>query len=305
MSFIQNLFTSRDNNAQGNTFVGQQDRIWWNPDTNAFYYSDGNTAGGIPVGTGGANIIANTITVNTITSTGGNVAVTGNLIISGNISPATAGKIGGIQPGPGVFIGNTGILTIDSANLPVSFGNFFANNNILTMVNVDEDMILVTQGNAEIQLVGNVGFYKENGLPPNVANRFARFSNDGQAEFFIPTSDPAQAAFKIIGSSTGNFSAPLNTGVMLQITGQQNDASRLYNDSVGSFSAFVGRRINGTIDSPTAVQAGDEFIRISATGYDGTTIPGTATSRIVFQAMENITPTAKGSNLSFWTFAVV
>ena len=54
MSFIQNLFTSRDNNAQGNTFVGQQDRIWWNPDTNAFYYSDGNTAGGILI-TGGSS----------------------------------------------------------------------------------------------------------------------------------------------------------------------------------------------------------------------------------------------------------
>lgn len=52
MSFIQNLFTSRDNNANGNSYVGQEDRIWWNPDTNAFYYSDGNTAGGILI-TGG------------------------------------------------------------------------------------------------------------------------------------------------------------------------------------------------------------------------------------------------------------
>jgi hypothetical protein len=54
MSFIQNLFTSRDNNANGNSYVGQQDRIWWNPDTNAFYYSDGNTAGGILI-TGGVS----------------------------------------------------------------------------------------------------------------------------------------------------------------------------------------------------------------------------------------------------------
>lgn len=52
MSFIQNLFTSRDNNANGNSYVGQEDRIWWNPDSNAFYYSDGNTAGGILI-TGG------------------------------------------------------------------------------------------------------------------------------------------------------------------------------------------------------------------------------------------------------------
>ena len=54
MSFIQNLFTSRDNNATGNTFVGQQDRIWWNPDTNAFYYSDGSTPGGVLI-TGGSS----------------------------------------------------------------------------------------------------------------------------------------------------------------------------------------------------------------------------------------------------------
>lgn len=63
MSFIQKLFTSRDNQTSnvdaetgnlGTTFVGQQDRIWWNPDTNAFYYSDGNTAGGILI-TGGAS----------------------------------------------------------------------------------------------------------------------------------------------------------------------------------------------------------------------------------------------------------
>ena len=133
MSYIQNLYTSRDNNAQGNTFVGQEGRLWWNPDTNAFYYSDGNTVGGLSVGLApGANIIANNITVNTVTSTSGTVTVTGNLTITGNISPASNVKIGGIVAGPGVVIGNTGILTIDSANLPVSFGNFFANNNILS-----------------------------------------------------------------------------------------------------------------------------------------------------------------------------
>ena len=54
MSFIQNLFTSRDNNANAETYVGQQDRIWWDPVTNAFYYSDGNTAGGILITGGGS-----------------------------------------------------------------------------------------------------------------------------------------------------------------------------------------------------------------------------------------------------------
>jgi hypothetical protein len=91
---------------------------------------------------------------------------------------------------------------------------------------------------------------------------------------------------------------------MLQITGQNNDPSRLYNDSIGSFAAFVGRRINGNVSSPTAVQAGDEIIRISATGYNGTEIPAAGSARIVFQAIENYTSTARGSNLSFWATAV-
>jgi hypothetical protein len=84
MSFIQNLFTSRDNNAQGNTYVGQQDRIWWNPDTNAFYYSDGNTAGGIPIGTASGNGVpggpTNSVQIN---AGGGNFTGTSALTWSG------------------------------------------------------------------------------------------------------------------------------------------------------------------------------------------------------------------------------
>lgn len=297
MPSLQNFYTSRDNNANANTYVGQLDRLWYNPGLNSIYVSDGVTPGGIPVGLAtAANAIFTNITVNG--------SVLGNLAITGNISPAANNKIGGIAPGPGVVIGTNGILTIDSANLPVSFGNFYANNNILSIVNVDENMILQTDGNAEIQLIGNVGFYKPDGLPPNTANRYAEFNKDGQVTFYVPVSDPASGAFKIVGSASGNFTPPLNTGVMLQITGQNNDASRLYNDSIGSFAAFVGRRINGNVSSPTAVQAGEEIIRISSTGYNGTTIPGGAGARIVFQAMENYTTANNGSNLSFWATAV-
>ena len=62
--FIQNLFTSRDNFTQGNvdeaiantaSYVGQEGRIWWNPVLNAFYYSDGNTPGGLPISSTSGN----------------------------------------------------------------------------------------------------------------------------------------------------------------------------------------------------------------------------------------------------------
>ena len=46
MSFIQNLFTSRDNNANAETYVGQQDRLWYSPNTNAIYVNSANVAGG-------------------------------------------------------------------------------------------------------------------------------------------------------------------------------------------------------------------------------------------------------------------
>ena len=51
---IQKFFTSRDNNANATTYVGQEQRLWYDPVTNAIYVSDGNTAGGIAVGSSGS-----------------------------------------------------------------------------------------------------------------------------------------------------------------------------------------------------------------------------------------------------------
>ena len=53
MQYIQKLFTSRDNGAEADSYVGQTGRIWWDPITNSFYYSDGVTPGGFPIGAGG------------------------------------------------------------------------------------------------------------------------------------------------------------------------------------------------------------------------------------------------------------
>lgn len=298
MSFIQNFFTSRDNNANTETYLGQKDRLWYNPDTNSIRISDGVTPGGLVVDLEtNANASFNTITANTGT-------INGNLIVVGNISPAANNKVGGIKPGPGVDISLDGLLTIDTANLPLSFGDFTASNNVLSIVNLDEDMILSTGGNAEIQLVGDIGFYKPDGLPPNIANRYFSATGDGQIQILVSNVDPLSAAVNIIGTTAGGFSAPVNTGVMLQLTGQANIPSRFYNDGVGGFAAFVGRRVNGTPTAPTPILAGDEIIRISSTGYNGTEIAPGGSARIVFQAMENYTPANSGSNLSFWTAAI-
>ena len=51
---IQRFFTSRDNNANAATYVGQEQRLWYDPVTNAIYVSDGSTPGGIMVSGGGS-----------------------------------------------------------------------------------------------------------------------------------------------------------------------------------------------------------------------------------------------------------
>ena len=292
MSFIQNLYTSRDNNAQGNTFVGQQDRLWWDPVTNAFYASDGNTAGGVPVG------ISNTanITINNFNANSG--TITGNLIIAGNISAASNVKIGGVRAGPGANISDTGLLTIDSANVPFSFGNFYANNNILSITNVDEDMILATDGSAEIQLIGNVGFYKVDGLPPDTANRYAQFTSDGQVSFLVPTAD-VLGAMQIIGSTTGNSIAPGITGAMFHVTGQLDIPCRIYYDGNSDYVSWVARRWNGNVATPTQVLANEDVLRINSTAATDAGVGNVAMAQVRMTALENQTTTAQGSSITF------
>ena len=313
MSFIQNLFTSRDNNAQGNTFVGQDGRLWWDPVTNAFYSSDGNTVGGIPVTVGpGVDIIANNIAVNTISNDDStevkfvsdvtfddDVTVNGNLVVVGNISPATDTKIGGVRAGPGANISNTGLLTIDTAGLPFSFGDFTANTNILTLVNVDQNMILATQGSAEIQLVGNIGFYKTDGFPPNVANRYFYAQDDGQIQILVSNTDPLLGAVEIVGTNTGNTIPPGITGAMLHITGQLGDPCRIYYDGNGNYVSWVARRFNGNVATPTQVLSGEDVLRINATAATDAGLGNVAMAQIGVMALENQTTTAQGSEINF------
>jgi len=292
MSFIQNLFTSRDNNANAETYVGQQDRLWWNPDTNAFYVNTANTPGGTPVTiASGSNLTLNNFTANSGT-------INTNLIVTGNISPAGANKIGGIFPGPGVVIGTNGQLTIDSANLPVSFGDFFASNNILSIVNVDEDMILSTDGSAEIQLIGNVGFYKPDGLPPNTANRYAQFNNDGQVTFLVSTAD-TDGAMQIVGSTSGNTIAPGITGAMLHITGQLDIPCRVYYDGNSDYVSWVARRWNGNVANPTQVLANEDVLRINSTAATNAGVGNVGMAQIRTTALEDQTTTAQGSSITF------
>ena len=263
---IYEFFTSRNNLSNVSTYVGQAGRLFYDGVTGVLKISDGITPGG-------SNI---------------------------QLPVATTTLLGGIKAGPGANVSVDGTLTIDTAGLPLSIGNISIVDTTISTVNTNADLILESNGTGNVELRGNIHFHT---TANSTSTPFFTASNDGQITILVPVTDPLSGAVKIVGSATGTVSAPLNTGVMLQLTGNNNDASRLYNDAIGSFAAFVGRRINGNIASPTAVTAGQEIIRFSATGYNGVTTPGTAGARINFAATENYTNSNFGSNIGFWACA--
>lgn len=105
---IQKFFTSRSN-AQGNIFVGDEGRLWFDEATATIYYSDGVTPGGIPVNSGGggggsANIVVKdegvtlTTSVTTLNFVGAGVTATNSgSIVTVNI-PSNSGPTGATGP---------------------------------------------------------------------------------------------------------------------------------------------------------------------------------------------------------------
>jgi hypothetical protein len=247
----------------------------------------------------------------------------GALRISDGVTPggslisypvASSTQLGGIKLGPGVVLNNDDQIIIDSEGLDFSFGHLAATVGtytneeeyaVLSSINLNEDIVLASNGTGSIEIVGELHVHATNGTLTETLEREAAFlvKADGQVRMLVPGVDSTEGAVSIVGSSTGAFVSPVNTGVMLHITGQYDTPaipSRLYNDAQGSFAAFVARRFNGTVASPTAVLADEEIMRISGTAHNGTVIPGTGNQRIVYKALGNQTTSNQGGYMELW-----
>ena len=211
MTYLQNLFTSRDNNADGATYVGQTGRIWWDPVTNAFYYSDGNTAGGIlitggssgngvPGGTTGTvqynagsgsfggdvnftyDYATSTLTITNIVTTG---AITGG---AGGTNTQVLFNDSGNIAGNGSFTFNKATNTLTQAGTAF-FGNVYAQaNNVSSLGNATNRFYGLWLGSGDINLIdktlninqqinaqnGNLVITGGNGI---VFGQFAMFGN--------------------------------------------------------------------------------------------------------------------------------
>ena len=94
--------------------------------------------------------------------------------------------------------------------------------------------------------------------------------DDGQVKIIVETADSTEGAVSIVGNPTGVYQSPIQTGVMLHITGQQDDVARNYIDGVNNYTLMAGRRYNGTPTAPTAVLVDQPIVRWGANAYNGT-----------------------------------
>ena len=265
MSFIQNFFTSRDNNANAESYIGQQDRLWYNPDTNAIYVNSANVEGGTPVTIGnGANITFNVVTANVINA--------GAEIVQGNIVVATSATLGNLVITDQTIAGNVAnrSITIDPAG-----------NGIVEILSA-----------VDVHATGNID------LEPDFSIR-----TNGQTTIRVPVGDNNQGALEIIGSTSGAVVPLGNPGGMIHVTGQNNEPSRIYNDGISNYPLYVGRRFNGTAAAPTGVLANQVVSRLGANPYLTNTAGFTPLgfAKIDFVATENQTTTAQGSKVQIYT----
>ena len=270
---IYDFFVSRNGAVSTPAnYVGHTGRLFYDSATGEIRISDGSTPGGLPI----------------------------------PYNVATSTVIGGIKAGPGANVSVDGTLTIDTTGLPLGIGNLQINDTTISVVTANRNLILTSRGTGNVDLVGNVHFHTTasggTGIP------FFQATGDGQITMRVQPTVLTIGGVEIIGNAEGNFQSPVNTGVMLHITGNEPDGSptpaRLYVDGVQGYAGFIGRRYNGISNTPAAVALNDEVMRVGANAYRTGGWTAAGSSSIRFIATENQTATAQGMKIDFYSTAV-
>ena len=153
MAYTQDFFTSRRNYSDGNTRIGENGRLWYDPITNTIRVSDGATSGGIIVGFGGGNgstgytgsagadgtgytgsssaaIVSDTSPGPESTGTFWWNSIDGNLYINYQntwvdavsqfvLTTATTSTLGGVKIGSGISITTDGTISVNSSSIVI------------------------------------------------------------------------------------------------------------------------------------------------------------------------------------------
>ena len=316
---VGDFFTSRNaNTVSSSTYVGHLGRLFYDTETGEIKISDGVTPGGSPIPV----TVATTTTAGSIRpgdaffmdgellklDTGDSLTVTDSAL---RLLPGTANTIGGIKAGPGVIISEDGTLTIDSEGLTFNFGDFIATTATLedsTLAAVlqsrytDEDIVLQSNGDGEVAVIGAFGVYETDGdVPGALAEEpIFRVLADGQVRILVPLADTEEGGIEIIGSLLGTALRPGLAGTMLHLTGNADLPTRVYHDTLGGYSSYVFRRYNGSVVSPTQVLDGEAVARINFTAATDAGMGNVSLAQIRISAIEDQTTTAQGSEIQFF-----
>jgi hypothetical protein len=259
------------------TYVGTYGTIFYDEANGALRISDGVTLGGNPIG----------------------------------YPLASTTQIGGIKLGPGVALNSEGQIVIDSEGLDFNFGDFEAITGfysdstayaLLSSTNVDEDIVIASNGTGDIKVVGGFEVYATNGSVTGSledAEPFFRILDDGQVRILVPLADTVEGGLEIIGSELGTALAPGQAGTMLHLTGNADLPTRVYHDTLGDYGSYVFRRYNGSVVTPTQVLANEDIARFNWTAATNAGMGSVATVQIRVTALENQTTTAQGSKIVF------
>jgi hypothetical protein len=237
-----------------------------------------------------------------------------------------ANTVGKIESGRSVadistFIGESGRLFYDTTNgnlrisdgstpgglaLALSTATFNAGDfkfvsNTMSMALTNENMNLLANGTGTVNVVGPLNLFGAAGL---TSQSYFSATSQGEIKIVDLLPNSYQAALTVTGSSDGTFVTPQNLGVMIQISGDPGQPSRIYNDGNSNYAGFFGRRFNGSTTAPTQVVNTQEIFRLGATPYTNTGWPSASTARISFLATETQSSTAQGNQIVFSTTAI-
>ena len=173
MAFTQDLFSSRRNYTDGNTRIGQADRIWYDSYTNTLRIGDGNPGGKIITGgSGGAANVEIQDHGITLTSSVTKINFDGNGVVTTAVGDQVLVTIANI--GPQGTQGNTGTngVSVTSANtatgnllITLSNGTVINAGSISTSTYSNTNVAAYLTGNVTTGNVFSTGYFYANGQP--------------------------------------------------------------------------------------------------------------------------------------------
>jgi hypothetical protein len=336
VAFIQKLFSTRQSYANGNTRIGERDRIWYDDNTNTLRIQLDATPGGTII-SGGGGLVLQALSVSTVAASNGGTLTYTNGVFT--YAPADLSSLASttyvntqinavkdrITSPNDVYttnIDNTGttysagdiipkVATANLGSIAQPWKDVYVSKGSIVIADNDVNVDGVSISNTAKYLVIDRGGLKVTSL--DVPNREV-FQLDGTGKLLIKSEIPLNtdsAAFEVIGSLLGESLPIVNRGVMIHSSGTVNVPSRVYVDGVGTqltspfdsaYPAFIGRYARNTVASPQPAQAGDIIVRFGGNAMaDGLGLNTISNVRIDMTATETQSASGRGSRIEFWT----